>query len=30
LVDTEKNNFASYDLNGNLTQIDDTPSTAKD
>ncbi|TXS53230.1 DNRLRE domain-containing protein, partial [Streptomyces sp. uw30] len=29
-ADTEKTNFAySYDLNGNLTQIDDTSSTAK-
>ncbi|MFG2357560.1 DNRLRE domain-containing protein [Streptomyces sp. NPDC048521] len=29
-ADTEKKNFAySYDLNGNLTQIDDTSSTAK-
>ncbi|MGW1502631.1 golvesin C-terminal-like domain-containing protein [Streptomyces mirabilis] len=29
-ADTEKDNFAySYDLNGNLTQIDDTSSTAK-
>ncbi|MFC5637031.1 DNRLRE domain-containing protein [Streptomyces bullii] len=29
-ADTEKNDFAySYDLNGNLTQIDDTSSTAK-
>jgi RHS repeat-associated protein len=29
-TDTEKNNFAyTYDLNGNLTKIDDTSSTAK-
>ncbi|MGI5380313.1 DNRLRE domain-containing protein [Streptomyces sp. CA-251387] len=29
-ADTEKNNFAyTYDLNGNLTKIDDTSSTAK-